>query len=795
MTPFEHTKQRPYSGKLVPFGTAVWFRIPGSTEPGSRVADRWVHGIYVGNDTLSDEFIGATSDGIMRTRTIRHLESTTSAEDYKQVWTEVSWSTKSAQRRVVLTHGEDGDQGSKLSSEPQLVIDPEKFSVSKKDVGTDSSSPQVQDSETQAEGSEVKDASTEPAPKQGHDASTSTKVLTSDQAVPAQTKRSSDTQTLAPQTGLLKRYKGDSSAASKRKENPITVEEADPRLEPSSSTGASSSSQPEGPSSSSVSEVQFLENFLISVDGPPWYDSVTGKELSEAQVEKGMNKELESLQNMDVYVEVPEAEGEGHEVINSRWVLSQKDPETTRCRVVAQQLAKNSLDDTFASTSTPTALRLILFFSLVFQWQVAVGDVSTAFLHAVLPDHVQVFVKPPVTETRKKPGIIWKLKRALYGLRHSPKYWAEHLRKLLIKLGWTPCVMDPSLFYRKSKDKTSVSSSSGRQQEKEALRGLLSVHTDDIVVTGTQVEKWMKDILQHVKINWHGFMNQEFTKYLGKLYRRGDGFYEVAIPTTYWDDVLSCAEMQNCKASSVPGEKQSDIEKFQGSPELNPEHHHVYRQAIGKLMWAASERPDLQFSIKELSRRASAPTLRDWKQMEKCLKYLKGTREATLKLQLKEGFKFDLSELTVDVTTDADWPSDKPTSGVIVQVGGFVISTASKTQQAVALSSCESEFVAISEGCQAGRHVAQILEEVTGQEVHISAYTDSNSALKVANRRGPGKLKHVSRKFFWIQELVQSLQLQMKRVPTTENTADLLTKYLPLRIFKYLTEKVGMIFR
>ena len=51
------------------------------------------------------------------------------------------------------------------------------------------------------------------------------------------------------------------------------------------------------------------------------------------------------------------------------------------------------------------------------------GDVSTAFLHALMNE--EVFVWPP-KEFYPEGKCLWRLKKAMYGLRQAPKLWQEH---------------------------------------------------------------------------------------------------------------------------------------------------------------------------------------------------------------------------------------------------------------------------------------------------------------------------------------------------------------------------------
>ena len=91
-------------------------------------------------------------------------------------------------------------------------------------------------------------------------------------------------------------------------------------------------------------------------------------------------------------------------------------------------------------------IRLILAIASQYvDWGARVIDVVTAFLRAFMPECDEkdaVYVKPPaLLEQFKliKPGTFWKLIKALYGLRVSPRLWGKErdkrLRELRILLG------------------------------------------------------------------------------------------------------------------------------------------------------------------------------------------------------------------------------------------------------------------------------------------------------------------------------------------------------------------------
>lgn len=75
-------------------------------------------------------------------------------------------------------------------------------------------------------------------------------------------------------------------------------------------------------------------------------------------------------------------------------------------------------------------------------------DVSAAFLHARLDQEEEelIFVVPPATEIPSdNPGLLWRLRKALYGLRVAPRKFTEHLAEVLQSLGWRRSQVEPQL--------------------------------------------------------------------------------------------------------------------------------------------------------------------------------------------------------------------------------------------------------------------------------------------------------------------------------------------------------------
>ena len=77
-----------------------------------------------------------------------------------------------------------------------------------------------------------------------------------------------------------------------------------------------------------------------------------------------------------------------------------------------------------------------------------------------------------------------------------------------------------------------------------------------------------------------------------------------------------------------------------------------------------------------------------------------------------------------------------------------------------------------------GIGIAQLLEGL-GREVKVEVFVDSSAALAVVGRKGNGKLRHVRVSEMWIQEVSRDGIISYRKVPGSQNMADLMTKHVP----------------
>ena len=100
------------------------------------------------------------------------------------------------------------------------------------------------------------------------------------------------------------------------------------------------------------------------------------------------------------------------------------------------------------------------------------------------------------------------------------------------------------------------------------------------------------------------------TKFLGKLLIKTERGFQVKPLAKLFDSLLSNAGMRSCAQVQTPGVRSvSGVPNEE--PKLGPAEHKQYRTIVGKLMFLANERPDIQYCVKECARGVQSPSVRD----------------------------------------------------------------------------------------------------------------------------------------------------------------------------------------
>ncbi|MCO5552235.1 hypothetical protein L7F22_005747 [Adiantum nelumboides] len=172
----------------------------------------------------------------------------------------------------------------------------------------------------------------------------------------------------------------------------------------------------------------------------------------------------------------------------------------------------------------------------------------------------------------------------------------------------------------------------------------------------------------------------------------------------------------------------------------------------------------------------SNPGKKHWEAVKGILRYLKAIKNMYI--------CYGSQELSVMGYTDSDYAGDldnrRCTLGYVFTMAGGVVSWRSRLQTCVTQSTTEAEYVAASEACKEAIWLGRLVTNLGIKEETPMLHCDSQSAIQLA--RNPvyhSKTKHVDVKYHFIREMVEDKQVQLVKIHTTDNPADLLTKGLP----------------
>ena len=482
----------------------------------------------------------------------------------------------------------------------------------------------------------------------------------------------------------------------------------------------------------------------------------------------GMNKEMQSMLNFDVFEEVKMADltpAQLETVISTRWVKTRKSDGTCRCRIVVRgydQVVEDP-DETYASTPSLLTLKTLLTLAVARGWHVTLADVSTAFLHASMDG--EVLVLPPV-EYYPSGDVVWKLKRALYGLKNAPKLWQQHLASTLESKGFQRMKSDPNLYFHAKR------------------KIYLLCYVDDLMLFGERkaVADLVADLQKELLLRVTGELSegQEAT-FLGRHMRRTSTSVQMFMEISYVDRILELAGVATCKAAPTPGTDALKRGTAELAEPLSPEEHQQHCKLVGQLLWLSNLRMDIMYAIKELSRGLASPTTDHWAKLKHLLRYLSGTKDYVQELCPKLRLSEKHSSLDVHTYVDSDWAGDpdsrRSTSGVAAYLLGVNLQSHSRTQQTIALSSGEAALYAIGAGAADSLFIRSLLlEACLIPRVHLFVHTDSTAGKSMASRYGTSrKTRHVQLRHLFVQELVTSGMITVRKVSGTLNNADILT--------------------
>jgi hypothetical protein len=224
---------------------------------------------------------------------------------------------------------------------------------------------------------------------------------------------------------------------------------------------------------------------------------------------------------------------------------------------------------------------------------------------------------------------------------------------------------------------------------------------------------------------------------------------------------------------------------------------------MGSLLYIANTfRPDIAYAVSVLSQFTGNPSEEHWRGVKRILRYLQGTRSYGLLISKESSTSSLLKGFT-----DADFAAcftRRSRTGYAFFVGSSMVSWCSRKQNVVALSTCEAEYYALTEGGKEAIHLKRLLWEIKNQQPlpddevldMVTLFCDNQSTIFVSKNPAEHKMmKHVDLRYKWIQEKVEAKEFEIEYVSTKDQVADVFTKALTKDVFQRLRTLCGVVDR
>ncbi|PKU86287.1 Retrovirus-related Pol polyprotein from transposon TNT 1-94 [Dendrobium catenatum] len=508
----------------------------------------------------------------------------------------------------------------------------------------------------------------------------------------------------------------------------------------------------------SVSADQTPNSYAQAIKHPHW--------------RQAMSEEFHALkkQSMWTLVSVPDQTP----ILGCKWTFKTKllpngKVERYKARLVAQGYDQQygvNYTETFSPVAKMTTIRVLLTLALNRNWEIRQLDVSNAFLHGDLAETIYMRQPPGFVDTTA-PFAVCKLNKSLYGLKQAPRQWFEKLTTFLQDHGFRFTRSDPSLLIFRRNN----------------IQIFLLIYVDDILITGNNPAA-LAELLSKLHDQFALKQLNQLSLSLGiQIIRQKSGLF--LTQQHYAEKLLRDSGLADCKAADTPLAPKSKGHTAISPPFSDPT---LYRRLAGSLQYLSITRPDIAFATNQACQHMHQPTVQNFQDLKRLLRYIKGT--------LSFGLPITAGDLTLRTYTDADWASDssdrKSISGFCTFLGPNLISWTVKKQVTVAKSSTEAEYRSLSAATSDVIWLRRLVEELDlPQQSPTPIHCDNTSAIALA--RNPvfhARTKHIEIDYQFIRQHLKTGAISITHIPSDAQIADILTKSLQISRFQTMRNKL-----
>ena len=312
---------------------------------------------------------------------------------------------------------------------------------------------------------------------------------------------------------------------------------------------------------------------------------------------------------------------------------------------------------------------------------------------------------------------------------------------------------------------------------------IIPVYVDNMTIAAKSKEQylWVKvELEKHFKLRDLG----PTSFLLGVHIERDRASCSLSISQRqYLIDVLERFEFGNIGEVATPLPEGHNLSKDMAPK--NPEEVALmknipYRQLVGALMYlAVATRPDISYAVGVLARFSANPGMAHWKAAKHLCRYLQATKDMKL-TYAPDPNSPELFTTFSDADHGGNVDDRHSTSGMIVKMGTGTISWASRLQTIATLSTTEAEYISAVAAGQEIIWLHNLFSEFGyALDAPSTLYVDNQSAISVAkNPEHHGRMKHLDLRHYWLRDVVEIGQIDVRYMQTKTMPADIMTKAL-----------------
>ncbi|GKA47241.1 putative ribonuclease H-like domain-containing protein [Tanacetum coccineum] len=239
----------------------------------------------------------------------------------------------------------------------------------------------------------------------------------------------------------------------------------------------------------------------------------------------------------------------------------------------------------------------------------------------------------------------------------------------------------------------------------------------------------------------------------------------------YVAKILKKFDFASVKIARTPMETNKALIKDKEAEDVDV---HLYRSMIGSLMYLTASRPDIMFAVCACARFQVTLKISHFNAVKRIFRYLKG--QPKLGLWYPRDSPFDLEAFSDSDYAEASLDR-KSTTGGCQFLGKRLISWQCKKQTIVANSTTEAEYVAAANCYGQVLWIQNQMLDYGFNFMNTKIYIDNESTICIVkNPVFHSKTKHIEIRHHFIRDSYEKKLIQVIKIHTDQNVADLLTK-------------------